>query len=111
MNKTNNIAQCDWKECSNLIKFSCSVCKDVQYCSKECQKLDWNTPINPHKKICKSLKLKKEAYERKLIEELRQNYMTELSNYSDQNLVGRLVRPTLESIISDIDIFLEKEII
>lgn len=30
--------------------FQCSVCKVARYCSKECQKLDWNT--QRHKELC-----------------------------------------------------------
>ena len=37
------------KECSKIGRlFKCSRCKDVYYCSKECQKKDWKL----HKIIC-----------------------------------------------------------
>ena len=34
---------------SKLLKY-CAQCKNVKYCSRKCQKIDWNT--NNHKRIC-----------------------------------------------------------
>lgn len=42
--------QCNNKGCTNSTKLKiCTRCKDVKYCSTECQKADW--PV--HKQICK----------------------------------------------------------
>jgi hypothetical protein len=41
---------------------TCSRCKNIQYCSKECQKNDW---VN-HRKICKKVKVTKMSKEPKV---------------------------------------------
>ncbi|KAH7095343.1 hypothetical protein FB567DRAFT_601187 [Paraphoma chrysanthemicola] len=52
--------------CTTTAKFTCKSCKLIQYCSKECQTLDWIL----HKPTCKS-PLLKDAYEPSFIAEKR----------------------------------------
>ena len=39
------LKRCGLKKCS----FACSVCENVRYCSKACQKADWQT----HRLVCR----------------------------------------------------------
>ena len=53
----NNIKRnnCNLKDCDVLDNlFVCGSCRQVKYCSKKCQKLDWNQ-IGNHKEYCKHL--------------------------------------------------------
>ena len=42
---------CGFVECQNLSKQTCSSCKMIKYCSRECQKVDWPQ----HKAKCKQV--------------------------------------------------------
>ncbi len=46
------MSQCARPECVSKGKSSCSICFREQYCSSECQKLDWKI----HKGMCPILK-------------------------------------------------------
>lgn len=51
---------CQWRDCNqsndyrhnpDVVKFKkCAACKVVRYCSRQCQKMDWNS--GGHKRIC-----------------------------------------------------------
>ena len=43
------IGTCHNEECAKIGALICSQCKNVGYCSKECQKVDWGS----HKRNCK----------------------------------------------------------
>ena len=49
--KYNRLKKCNRKECINDGKLTCTGCRNLGYCSKECQTLDWRT----HKLECNAL--------------------------------------------------------
>ncbi|KAJ6524160.1 hypothetical protein B0H19DRAFT_598169 [Mycena capillaripes] len=54
------VKACDNMEC-NIIRARtafrrCAHCREVYYCSAECQKLDWNHDKHPHREACDSLR-------------------------------------------------------
>ena len=61
----NDIKICHNKKCSEVGVMRCSRCKQVWYCSKNCQLSDWK---NGHKKKCKKYMEKVEKKAKKIIE-------------------------------------------
>lgn len=74
----------------------CSVCKLVIYCDQNCQKLHWFT----HKKVCKTLKEKREKQELEAVKEKRMQEklseevkVTESSSADEGTLEGESEKP------------------
>ncbi|EJD33732.1 hypothetical protein AURDEDRAFT_76745, partial [Auricularia subglabra TFB-10046 SS5] len=37
-------------------RFLCASCRLLQYCSRDCQRRHWHSPLQPHKEVCSTLR-------------------------------------------------------